>query len=203
MKRLWLIRHAESEAQTGKELCFDSSLSRLGVLQAEQLKKIFDGIEMDVAYLSPLKRVRETYENSGINCKKVIFDSRIVEEMQEGAYSTILPYEELPAYGEADKSDAWNLDPAARAKSFLSELNKTGHEKILIISHSGFLSRLMLAIVAGSDSPPLSTANIYFGINNCGISSISLRNHENKNDIVLFWNDVSHVRHLLGYDPMK
>ncbi len=199
MKRIWLVRHAESAAQTGEHMGIDSPLSRLGILQAEQLKTPMAEIIFDKTFISPLKRARQTYEHSGLHCDKVVFDSRLVEEMPQNSYSSILPYEDLPAYGTPDTQNAWNLDPAQRAKSFIEEFQSSDDEKILVITHSGFMSILFQTLIRGHKTDH----DLYLGMNNCGISSITLPSDGDPRTTVLFWNDISHVRQLLGYNPMK
>jgi len=200
LKRLWLVRHAESSAQTGESVSIDSPLSKLGILQAEQLKTVFADINIDITFISPLKRARETYEHSGINCKKVVFDSRLLEEMPPNSYSPLLPYEDLPAYGRPDIHNAWNLDSASRAKSFLNEIiESTEYDRILVISHSGILNTLLHSFLTGGKSGE----DLYVGTNNCGISALTIGAKTAPKNTVLFWNSISHVRKYLGYDPMK
>ncbi|HOK04306.1 MAG TPA: phosphoglycerate mutase family protein [Victivallales bacterium] len=198
-KRVWLIRHAESQAQTNEFIGIDAPLSKLGTLQAEQLKLPLSGIKFDAIFLSPLKRARQTYEYSGIDAEKVFFDSRLIEDMPQGAYQAILPYEELPAYGIPDNQNAWNIKTEERARSFISTLYSTEYKRILVISHSAFFSIFLKELIEYKSSEK----NFYLGTNNCGISSILFPSEETPILTILFWNDISHVRNLLGYDPMK
>jgi len=92
IKKIWLLRHAESKAQTEEEYGFDTGLSEAGEKQADRLKHVFNNLNFDKIYLSPLKRARETFERSGINGSNIEFDSRIIEELPGDAYSSILPY---------------------------------------------------------------------------------------------------------------
>lgn len=198
-KRLWLVRHAESQAQTGEFLGIDAPLSKLGTLQAERLKEPLSSIKFDIAYISPLKRARQTYEYSELNIQNVFFDTRIIEEMPQHSYNILLPYEELPGYGKPDTQNAWNIEAFERAKSFLSEISLANIKNILVITHSAFLNILLHALIKFE----YKESEFYFGTNNCGISSIVLPSKETPRTTILFWNDITHVREFLGYDPMQ
>ncbi len=202
MKRIWLVRHAESRAQTGDMLGIDTPLSTLGILQAEQLKIPLGKIKFDCAFISPLKRARQTYECSGLQCENIRFDSRLLEEMPPNAYKSLLPYEDLPVYGSPDTKNAWTIDISSRVKSFLDELkNSDNGNKILVIAHSGLLSILFQSLLTGTKENDINN-DLYLGMNNCGISSFTFDPAKTPKYTLLFWNDISHVRKQLGYDPM-
>jgi broad specificity phosphatase PhoE len=118
--------------------------------------------------------------------------------MPKGVYSQILPYDELPEYGEKLFFDLWELEAHSRAKLFLAGLKQTPYKNILIVSHAGFLNRFLYAVLENGakkgNEPPPSPNDLYFGVNNCGISSLILYDQEKTlSDVVLFWNNTSHL----------
>ena len=59
--RLYLIRHAQSEGNTGEDLTTgDPDLTDVGRLQAERLGKRMKDARLDLLYASPLRRTQET-----------------------------------------------------------------------------------------------------------------------------------------------
>ena len=68
MARIFLIRHAESLANTRgifQGQTFDTALSPLGKKQAQALKSRFVPEKLDAVYASPLKRTRQTAKTLG------------------------------------------------------------------------------------------------------------------------------------------
>jgi probable phosphoglycerate mutase len=59
--RLYLLRHAQSEGNTGEDLTTgDPDLTEVGRLQAERLGRRMKDARLDVLYASPLRRTQET-----------------------------------------------------------------------------------------------------------------------------------------------
>lgn len=201
IKKIWLVRHAQSRAQTEEEYGIDAGLSENGIRQAERLAKVFNNTCFDRIYLSPLKRSRETFEYSRIRGTSVEFDSRLVEELPEGAYSHILPYDILPDYGRNDQHDAWLTSARARAVSFMDDLYSISDRNILVMSHCGFLNHLLTAFISWHENA-LCEKLKYCHMNNTGISVFSLGS-DRKTDSMLAWNDVRHVHDLITPDPLS
>ncbi len=199
-RKIWLVRHGQSKAQTEEELSIDSGLSRLGTKQAKRLAKALKDVNFDRIYVSPLKRARETFEHSRLRGSEIRFDSRAVEEMPEGAYSQLLPYGNLPDYAEKDKQDAWNLDARSRASSLMNELYASEARQILVVSHFGFLNHLLKVFFSGSENT--QSLPKYCHINNTGISVFSIGT-DRKQDFVVAWNDIRHVYDLISPDPLS
>jgi broad specificity phosphatase PhoE len=199
IKKIWLLRHAESKAQTEEEYGFDTGLSRRGEKQAERLRKVFNKSIFDKIYISPLKRARETFERSGVKCGNIEFDSRIVEELPGDAYSAILPYPALPGYGKADSHDAWLINARQRARCFLNELHTIKERHILVLSHSGFFNHLLTLFLPEHEIES-SEKFKYCRISNAGISVLYIDSNI-KSDTLLSWNDIRHVHDLVDADP--
>lgn len=200
IRKIWLVRHAESKAQTEEEYGFDTGLSEKGAKQAGRLKKVFRNLTFDKIYLSPLKRSRETFERSGVKGCNIEFDSRIVEELPGNAYSSILPYPSLPEYGTGDRHDAWLINARQRAISFLEELHAVKARHVLVLSHSGFFNHL-LTLFLPANGIELFEDFKKCQMNNAAISVIYIGSNI-KHDSLLIWNDIRHVHDLLISDPL-
>ena len=200
IKKIWLLRHAESEAQTEEEYGFDTGLSGRGEKQAGRLKNVFNSLTFDKIYLSPLKRARETFERSGIRGSNIEFDSRIVEDLPVDSYSSILPYSALPGYGTADTHDAWLINARQRAICFLNELHTIKARHVLVLSHGVFFNHLLTAFL------PEHGIELFENFKHCqmcnaGISVFYIGSNI-KQDALLIWNDVRHVHDLIVSDPL-
>lgn len=195
MKKIWLIRHAESKAQTGEEQSLDASLSSTGLKQAKRLKKILAEIAFDKIYVSPLKRARQTFEHSGVPMQKVFFDSRLVEIIPGNAYDEILPYRDIPSYGKADKHNAWKKDHFKRLHDFLNDLYKVKKsENILIVSHAMALSSLLKIFIFGLSDELCRTDFKYCLMNNASVSVLEIGEKNKKSfDKLLAWNYRGHL----------
>ncbi|HCE43470.1 MAG TPA: hypothetical protein DET40_07965 [Lentisphaeria bacterium] len=200
IKKIWLVRHAQSRAQTEEEYGIDAGLSKNGVRQAERLAKVFNKTYFDRIYLSPLKRSRETFEASKIKGACVEFDSRLIEELPEGAYSHILPYDILPDYARNDRHNAWLASARSRAVEFMDEIYSLNDRNILIVSHCGFLNHLLTVFISWHENDLIEKLK-YCHMNNTGISVFSL-GADRRTDSMLAWNDVRHVHDLITPDPL-
>ncbi|OGV34336.1 MAG: hypothetical protein A2020_04635 [Lentisphaerae bacterium GWF2_45_14] len=183
MKKIYIVRHAESKAQTGGEFGIDSGLSSRGQKQAEQLGKTLKNIGFDEIRLSPLKRARETLEFSGIEKSEVIFDSRLIEAMPEHAYDELLPYD-YPSYGIADGYKAWNINLLSRMNNFLDEVLKSDSENILIISHGMAMSTLLRIFICADKQ---TVSNCYCFMNNAAVSLVDYNESSGERRLVA-WN---------------
>jgi broad specificity phosphatase PhoE len=200
IKKIWLLRHAESKAQTEEEYGFDTGLSKKGLKQAGRLRKVFSNIIFDRIYLSPLKRARETFERSGIRGRNIEFDSRIVEELPGDAYSSILPYPPLPGYGIADTHNAWLMNARQRAICFLNELHTADARHVLVLSHGGFFNHLLTVFL------PAHGIEIFENFKHCQMSNAGISvlyiGPNIRYDSLLGWNDVRHIHDLIISDPL-
>jgi broad specificity phosphatase PhoE len=200
IKKIWLLRHAESKAQTEEEYGIDTGLSKRGERQAGRLRKVFKNLTFDKIYLSPLKRARETFERSEIKACNIEFDSRIVEELPGDAYSSILPYSALPEYGTADSHNGWFTDARQRAICFLNELHAIRERHVLVLSHGGFFNHLLTAFLPEHGIESFEKFK-YCQMNNAGISVLYIGANM-KQDALLNWNDIRHVHDLIISDPL-
>lgn len=196
MKRIYLLRHGESRAQTGEEYSFDAELSKTGIKQARKLKKVLPHINFDVIFVSPLKRARQTFENTGVSCEKVRFDSRLSEALLAGSYSAMMPYQKRFSYGKADIHNAWHLDPIDRMADFLDGLYKIRAETILVVGHAVAFSNFLNIFLQRDSSIGMDKASFKYSLmNNAALSLFELAEKKDKNncDKLLVWNYTEHI----------
>jgi len=197
MKKVYLLRHGESKAQLGEELSFDSELSKNGIKQSKNLKKILPSINFDIIFVSPLKRARQTFENTGVSREKVHFDSRLAEMLPSESYSSILPYQKNFGYGKPDRHNAWHIDPIDRMGNFLNDLYNIKARTILIVGHAVALSNLLNIFLMRDSSNGIDKVSFKYSLmNNAALSVFELAEKKDKNncDKLLLWNYTEHLR---------
>ena len=192
MRKIWIVRHAESKAQTGEQTGLDTSLSMKGLGQSRKIGSALSEIRFDTVLVSPLRRARETYEASGLSATKARFDSRLIESMPPGGYRDILPYPNLPSYAMPDIHDAWHSDVADRANGIAAELRSSQDENILLISHAMFIGKLMEAMLLGGIRHE-TRIEFIFHTENASVSLLSFDSQESTSVKIRFWNRTDHL----------
>lgn len=188
-KKLWLVRHGESKAQTGEQYSFDADLSALGERQSKKLSPFFSKLKFDRIYISPLRRARQTFE-IGVpgKCRKVFFDSRLVEILPSESYSQMLPYEIVPDYARSDVHNAWLKDPAERIEDFLNEIYGIPGQNVLAVAHSAILSVLLNVFISSRFGRIANWLDCpYCKMDNAALSLLEI-GAERKDDKMHFWN---------------
>lgn len=190
MKRIWLVRHGQSKSQTGEDTdTVNPELSSLGEQQAKRLVEPLKDTFFDVILISPLKRAWQTYELSEAKSQHREFDSRVVESNWgiEGWYKQILPLN-TPNIAKQDSYDAWLKDVEVRSSEFLQDVLNRPESEYIVFGHWGVFNTIF-HIYTGS------MKTIMAPMHNTGISLLEV--DENKNRIIRFWNEHSHVKDLL------
>jgi len=193
MKRIWLVRHGQSMAQTqetGDHL--NPDLSALGAQQAQRLADRLGDIPFERILISPLIRAWRTFELSGLKAKKAQFDSRVAESNweQPDFYASILPVL-TPDIAKPDRHDAWRMDPAERSASLIRELVAGQEENVALFGHWGIFSIIFRTITGVKHEAPILTASMS---NAC----VSLFEYNDDGNITMpFWNDSTHVMDIL------
>lgn len=163
MTKLYLIRHAESVANTlgiYQGQSYDTDLSELGRKQAKALVNFFKKVDLGVIYTSPLKRAKQTAlalaNELGVEVKE---DVNLIEtnhgeweglskEEIEAKYSDIYrkwltkPSEVVFPGGEAF------VETVARAEAFLN--STIFDEDSIVVTHDNIV-RALLAIILEED----------------------------------------------------
>ena len=199
MKKIWLVRHGQSQAQSGEDSGnLDSALSDLGKEQAKRLIKPLKDIKFDCILLSPLKRAWQTYELSQAKADIVQFDSRLRETRWEGRPPTPPDRIVLPNIAKPDQhSDAWLKSGEECSMELLSCLLEKSENNVLLFGHNMSFANFFRVFF-----------NINFGkqsvialMNNAAISLLEI--HDTRGPTILYWNDRSHVIDILDADQLS
>lgn len=170
MKRLWIIRHGQSENNKAGLLSgwMDTPLTEQGIKEAEKVRELLMNEHFDRVYSSDLIRARATAEAALPNA--VYETSEMLREMNlgelEGRSSSIVPKDQLPylarvgysAFGGESREEFY-----ARIRDFGNELLSSEDGNIAVFSHSGWL-RGFLCLTLGMD-----TLSYKVVCNNCAV----------------------------------
>ena len=193
MKKIWLVRHAESTCQSGEtDDSVNPELSDRGKQQARHLSFYFTDTKFDLALISPLARAWQTFDLSGIQTRLCEFDSRLIESDwgNEEKYRASLPIS-TPKIAEPDRHEAWLRSDNDRITGLMEDLLEWDVEKILCIGHWGSLHQLLLSFIGAT------TLEHYFRatLDNASVSLLEIDDQGLR--CLRYWNDRSHVRDLL------
>ena len=170
MKQLYFVRHGQTEWNAIRRMQgqWNSDLSELGRGHADINGQLLKGLNIDVMYVSPLDRTRQTAEiiNQHLNLEP-IFDERIMEwhcgDWSGEMYADIkVKWQEEWAALEADRfnyraPNGENYpDMFERSTPFVEELLDSAHESIAVVSH-GMIGKVMVSYLMGYD-PDLTLA---------------------------------------------
>jgi len=157
MKRIYLLRHAQSEYNEkgifqGR---LDSDLTPLGFVQARQSALFFKDRGIEVIYTSPQRRALKTALMIGdVLGLEPIVDDRL----REMSFGYLEGRDFWKLYDEErEMINRWLKDPLAnplpqqeegeafekRVLSFLEDIKKGDHETVLIVGHGGTLHALV------------------------------------------------------------
>ena len=193
MKKIWLIRHAQSQAQSGDDIENpDSALSSFGKEQAKRLINPLKNVKFDCILLSPLKRAWQTYKLSQVKADIVQFDSRLRESGWEGRPPMPPDIVAVPNIAKPDHHrDAWLKNGEECSMELLSSLLKKSENDVLLFGHCGTFANFfrVFANINGNKQPTIAL------MDNAAISLLAINEvHERT---ILYWNDQSHVRGIL------
>jgi len=156
MLRLWLVRHAESVGNATGERG-DTPLTARGEEQALALAPVLRIETIDVVYVSPLLRARQTAERA-LPTLDVRVDDR-VREFEPLSSLYVDPSGQTPAQLIATlsamkrDSDTHEDGPAfvARVDDFLADLPAAG--SVCVVSHFGVLRQIIGRMLTFRDAP--------------------------------------------------
>jgi broad specificity phosphatase PhoE len=159
MKRLYFIRHGESEFNRAKiwNGPTDTPLTTKGRKQAKQtgekLKK--EGLAIDAVITSPLKRAHDTallvLQSADIPIDRMIVHDQLVERdfgKMEGRRDLVATTRYVFDEAAIDPYDGVErlIDLQKRMNEFLSYLHNLPHDTILVVGHGGSGRALRRAI---------------------------------------------------------
>lgn len=156
--RLYLIRHGQSEANLKRIHSGWSPvhLTEQGKIDAQNAKKVLDGIEFDRVYSSDLVRARETCEIAMPQKAPIL--THLLREIGVGEVSGKSVAECQAIYGEEYMTHRAEInyrsyggesaeDQLARAKEFLKLLEEDPADTVAAFTHEGMLRTLRNHVV--------------------------------------------------------
>jgi|SRR3989344_73948 len=202
--KLYLVRHAQSERNQGKE---HDKLSETGIEQAKRLGLFLKNKHIDYIYCSEKERAKETLDFIFNYIKKVptVYTKGINERDQgifEGKSQKEYFFHEIELKSKGvdllthvpDGGESY-LEVEKRAQTFL-ELIKNKHkfnDHILLVSHSAFLGMFVLRLMK------LNIKEFqYFAIHNASLSTFELDEDFNVKDF-----EIDDFKHLLKYSSYE
>ncbi len=162
--KYYLIRHGEGENNATNTISgepdFPHHLTSKGRVQVEEASEELKKKKIDIAYVSPFVRTRETFEilnkQLGLGKGQVFFDDRI-GELKTGVWNGknvndfINEFKQQDRFERCPEGGETYVDVKKRVGDFLYEIeNKHKGKNILIVSHETPLF-LMVAVAEGLD----------------------------------------------------
>jgi probable phosphoglycerate mutase len=195
--RLYLVRHAQSQGNTGNDLASgDPDLSEIGLEQARRLAERMRGERLDAIYASPLRRTQQTAlaiaDAAGL---EVMPKADLVEVSLGRADRDIrlLPAEEQAEVARRIAEDGtWDSFPGsegsaaarARVQGALDEIVTTHPgERVAVVCHAAFI-QTYVSVVLGVER------DFIFYPFNASIASIRARGNQR---VIWRLNDIAHL----------
>ena len=163
--KLYLIRHAESEANAASDLdnptyYYDARITQRGVEQAKKLNNRIINLKFDKYFCSPLTRTLETF-SIVFPSKKPVIEPLIREHLYHSCDVGRQPKKLKKEFNDFDFNNLndfwWNNnkpinekkiiqeshnDIKMRLRSFLLSIKNLNLQKIVLVSHGTFLSQI-------------------------------------------------------------
>lgn len=193
MKKIWIVRHAESTCQAGEsDDSVNPELSERGKLQACRLILKFADMKFDLALISPLARAWQTFALSEIQTRFCEFDSRLIESDwgNDEKYRASLPIS-TPEIAQPDRHEAWLLSDNDRISGLMEDLLAWDVENILCIGHWGSLHHLLLSFIGAT----ILEDHFRATLDNASVSLLEIDDEGVR--CLRYWNDRAHVHDLL------
>lgn len=215
MKTIYLVRHGESEGNTG--FIFqtkETPLTPKGREQAEFIAERVAKLAIDVIIASPAARTRATAEAIAVRTKKSLEFSELFAERRTMSQlwghriddPKIADIKQvLFRFDEPDlrHSDEENFeDLKARADAALSYLEKRPEDHILVVGHGLFTRILVARILVGKEMAGPECLSILSALRtrNTGLSVLHFKEHAvtgpegpETDWQLLVWNDHAHL----------
>lgn len=192
---LLFLRHGESEgnAQGRMQGRRDFPLSALGREQAARAARFLNGLGLEIhaAYVSPLKRARETAEAlcaAGLGVQLTTDDELAeicageIEGLNQTEISERFPgFMQRPVTGVGDFGEYGGESyedvqaRVARVRARLEERHRERAERVLIVGHGGFNFQLLKSLIC---EPVPRTCIVKMG--NCTLTLVSMRLYRGK-----------------------
>jgi broad specificity phosphatase PhoE len=195
--RLYLIRHAQSQGNTGEDLTTDDpDITDVGHAQAKRIGERFRDQRIDAIYASPLRRTQTTAgyisEATGVSVQTKADLHEVAMGPPERDTNALTAEEERAIIERVTHDGTWDAFPesegsAVARKRISGVMNEIvdGHagERIVVVAHAGFIQTYVgIALEIARDY-------VFYPFN-ASITSIRA-----KGDRRVIWrlNDVSHL----------
>ncbi len=203
MKKIYFVRHGESEGNAGElQQTPETLLTKRGLEQAQVIGKRISHISFDKLISSNFKRAIQTADEiSKITGKSVTQSDLFFERMRpseqvgkkkvDNAVSEKL-YFEAWLRGEKYKDGESFSELAERAQKALAYLESLPEERIVVVTHGIFLKVIASVILLGKFITPATCDRCIWLLktSNTGLSEIELKDgvwH------IITWNDQAHL----------
>lgn len=211
MKKLYLVRHGESEGNAGiLRQGPTSPLSKNGEKQIESVAERFKRISIDKIIASPHVRAKRTAEaiNKILN-GSIEFSDLLIERKTPS--SLFGKHKDDPICLEADEqtyshfhdiewrhSDEENFaDLKKRVIKLFEYLDKLEEKNILLVTHGVFMKMIAAYTIIGSDLTSQEYWNFYIKLDTSNTGITVLKQAQYKNEKIrwniLTWNDHAHL----------
>ncbi|MEK7649697.1 MAG: histidine phosphatase family protein [Patescibacteria group bacterium] len=207
MKRIYLVRHGESTANS-KEIKQgpDEPLSTHGRAQARFLAHRVERLPIDIIIASPYVRTRQTAEIILEHLKRPIeWCTDIVEKDQPKeliglSYNDPRSLEALRLIIENINNPDWRYSDEenftefrARGIRFLRHLEGRAEDHILVISHAAYIRLLLAILIFGEDVTHKQFGHLFVLMRNKNTGISVLDFDQEQKWIVQTWDDHAHL----------
>lgn len=209
MKKIYFIRHGESEANADNAWQGpDGPLTQKGRAQVASVADRLKGVSFTALISSPFKRAKDTAEAIAAQVgKEIEFSDLFVERRRPselvGLARTDPRSLEVDAqinahFGDPGwrHSDEENFeDMTARAKAALAYLAKHPHDEIVVVTHGYFMRVMLAAALTGENLTPELCEHFLtsFRTANTGISLLMFDEKASRPWWLWTWNDHAHL----------
>lgn len=210
MKKIYFVRHGESEGNIGPiRQTAASSLTQKGIEQASFVAQRASKLPVDILISSTMTRAKETAQVISEKISKSIEYSDMFVERRRPSEVLGKPKNDPIALtaekeiGENFSKPSWRLsneenfdDLKNRALQALQYLGNRPEENILVVTHGFFLRIVMACVVFGKDLSGEECERFIrtFHMENTGITVFGYDDNKNENPWWLWvWNDHAHL----------
>jgi broad specificity phosphatase PhoE len=203
MKKIYFVRHGESEGNIGPVTQEASSpLSANGKLQARKIADRLKNLNFDLLVASPHTRTYQTAEIISVKTKKPILVSELFIERRRPSEQDFVrkddpaklasdqAYYEAFRKGELYKDGEGFAEIFGRAKKCLQYLNSIPEERIVVVTHGVFMKVICATVILG-DVINAENCNAFLKNVDTTNTGITMIEHDVDWRLVV-WNDSAH-----------
>lgn len=215
MKKIYLVRHGESEANVEKRHGGpESPLTELGFKQAEDIAQRVSTFPIQKIISSTMTRAQQTAEVIGkklklsIETSDLFVEVRGPSELNNTSYLDPKAQETFKLLNEKYGEEGFRIgdgevfeDHTKRAQGALQLLVQQEEEHIAVVTHGLFLRILMAHVLLGPTPTPREIQKIMWGmeVQNSGLTIVNYAKPNHAGEIhehpwqIFVWNDHAHL----------